>query len=937
LLLVGAVGLYGQHVWRVFAGATVDDAAISYAYAHNVAHGHGWRATPGASPVEGFSNPLEVLVLVPCSLAGWDLDAAAKLSNIGFVALGLLAWGSFLLQRLRGIFRLTAVVPALATLLWPSFNYWTAAGLEGGMLVGLQMLTAWALLAGRRHRHGDLALGMLAGLLAWTRPEGAVYGAFAVAVALGSRPRMWRAAWAFLGCGMALVAWRYLVFRDVLPNTYWVKVGGEAAWQSGMQYVADFLKNNGKAYFLCLLPLLVPLSRAARPAGLVCLAQAAFAFYFAASVGGDWMRQWRFLQAWQGPMTSLIALGLFAALAPGAKWVCRRVPLWLRAAVAAALLAPLVFVNRPLGDVLARARATSQQRDLDMRRIGVCAGFYREFGEKLRLGRRLLMADVDVGGMMFPPGLEVVDMGGLTDRQIGRWWRRRPAAIVDYLFGERRPDTIHLHGSWLSARPVQALSPFAADYREMGSWFQHDLRVGPLTVIRAELVDPPAPPVLRTDATVGSVVIEGVSAYTDARRSVLFLHGVHALSGPLPALQWVDREGKAMPVLWHGGYDVEPGPLGAMVVGRSEVEGINLPLRLEGSSLVMGEWPVMTEGPGTLLGAARLPLLRLVGAPLYPCWAADLVDPRAPAAARARGMAWVAKLCGSSLDGPARQAFAAWAWSEAGKLRSDDDRYDLAAGLWGLGSTPSIGQRAFLDAARAGHTAYDEVLSAWAERELGSGRPSPGAIRAGLGILLAARAYERILLVTLGRGWLGMPEANGAFCAAAAQLGLRAEVVAAAAGDCQGMDAASARLRRQDFEDAKDASLQLTGGAEAWIREAGNLAVRGGRGRRRLQTPAGDKRNAQGEVVWGPLPWPGHRFGLLLAGGGAGSVVIVDMGRPGKWREVLRTGRTGSAGVLLPYLYELPRDEGAEVRVRIVDLSAAGGFVVDDLVFIAAP
>ena len=73
-LVVVVLALYAHHVATKFGSFTVDDAAISYAYAHNLAHGDGFRLTANASPVEGFSNPLQVLLLVPFAWIGANLD-----------------------------------------------------------------------------------------------------------------------------------------------------------------------------------------------------------------------------------------------------------------------------------------------------------------------------------------------------------------------------------------------------------------------------------------------------------------------------------------------------------------------------------------------------------------------------------------------------------------------------------------------------------------------------------------------------------------------------------------------------------------------------------------------------------------------------------------------------------------------------------------------
>src|SRR5262245_37549022 len=47
----------------LFGGWIVDDAGISFAYARNLAQGHGLVSQPGLPPVEGYSNFLWVLLM----------------------------------------------------------------------------------------------------------------------------------------------------------------------------------------------------------------------------------------------------------------------------------------------------------------------------------------------------------------------------------------------------------------------------------------------------------------------------------------------------------------------------------------------------------------------------------------------------------------------------------------------------------------------------------------------------------------------------------------------------------------------------------------------------------------------------------------------------------------------------------------------------------
>ena len=55
----------------------VEDAAISFAYARHLAHGDGLVAFVGGERIEGYSNPLWVLLLTPLELVDVSAFAAA--------------------------------------------------------------------------------------------------------------------------------------------------------------------------------------------------------------------------------------------------------------------------------------------------------------------------------------------------------------------------------------------------------------------------------------------------------------------------------------------------------------------------------------------------------------------------------------------------------------------------------------------------------------------------------------------------------------------------------------------------------------------------------------------------------------------------------------------------------------------------------------------
>src|SRR5215468_4863974 len=69
LAVLGPLALYVGH-GALFGGWLIDDAGISFAYARNLAEGHGLVSQPGAPPVEGFSNPAWTLLLAALQAVG---------------------------------------------------------------------------------------------------------------------------------------------------------------------------------------------------------------------------------------------------------------------------------------------------------------------------------------------------------------------------------------------------------------------------------------------------------------------------------------------------------------------------------------------------------------------------------------------------------------------------------------------------------------------------------------------------------------------------------------------------------------------------------------------------------------------------------------------------------------------------------------------------
>jgi arabinofuranosyltransferase len=303
LIVLAALGLAALR-WQQTA-FLCDDAFIAFRYVANAHAGHGlvWNTAPFL-PVEGYSCFLWVLSLwAAWSWTGVEPPAA---SNVLALACGLatLLVTAVALQRTAQTFgRARFVVLGLALLAIVgnrTFVTWLSSGLETAMFD--LWVVAWTLRACRppeRRGPGFVAgLAVLAALAALTRPDGALFLAATVLIAVhearrGARP-------ALLGLLPLLlpvlhVGWRRAFYGEWLPNTYYAKV--TSPWpESGLRYLYCFSIEHG----LWLLAALVAaaavrcrgaagrgLLRARLPALVACGTWCAFAGYYTAVVGGD--------------------------------------------------------------------------------------------------------------------------------------------------------------------------------------------------------------------------------------------------------------------------------------------------------------------------------------------------------------------------------------------------------------------------------------------------------------------------------------------------------------------------------------------------------------------------------------------------------------------------------------------------------------------------
>lgn len=318
--------------------ALFDDAMISMRYARNLADGYGLVWNPGSEAVEGYSNPLWVvymalLHLLPLSVS--KVSLAVQLSGMLFMAANLVA-----VKKLGDELTDNPWVGLLAAFLsafYMPLNNWALQGMEVSVLVLMVTIAViWAIRLVKQEKF-SVWLYVLLGIGTLIRIDMAVpYLAIMLyLVWMDAENRKKHLMWGLGLLAVFLVGqtlFRYVYYRDLLPNTYYLKMTGVPMWfraGSGLYTYLQFIWTTN--WFLYVIPVVFLLGTRDRFGillVLVFLAQSAYSIY----VGGD---------AWEhrGGANRFIAIAMpifFTAfcytLDQARQTIFKTQPYWLRAA-----------------------------------------------------------------------------------------------------------------------------------------------------------------------------------------------------------------------------------------------------------------------------------------------------------------------------------------------------------------------------------------------------------------------------------------------------------------------------------------------------------------------------------------------------------------------------------------------------------------------------
>jgi arabinofuranosyltransferase len=401
---------------------TIDDAFISFRVARNLARGDGLVFNAGER-VEAHSNPLWVLILSVCSMAGFDIVAASKILGLAFGVVTLLV----LRQLCRRALDMTegATFVALCYLAANiGFVFYATSGMETVFYMASLAVMNYLLIERR-----EVSAGFVCAGLALTRPEGIL---FVVPLALGcyiNGCRLRRTSAVLLIPAVAfvmLLSFRLIYYGSLFPNSYNAKIDTATSLISRTQALYRYTwfskTMHGPVLFLAFIGAIAFVSRKLAPV----LASIGVTVFFVWFSKGDWMCFWRFYMPVL-PFLVMFWAGIFGFIRP-------RLAQSLKGRIVLAVFLLPLLVN--VWDTVKVVKAPECREELNP---AMHAKPHVEAGKYLAgIGSSSDVLVVnEIGAIGYYSDLTVIDMVGLTDRRVPSLLRSGDrGAYADYMMSK---------------------------------------------------------------------------------------------------------------------------------------------------------------------------------------------------------------------------------------------------------------------------------------------------------------------------------------------------------------------------------------------------------------------------------------------------------------------------------------------------------------------
>lgn len=445
---------------RQLAGWQVDDAAISFSYAKNLAFSGQLTAQLNQEPVEGFSNPLWVFLLAAIFRLGFDHQI------VPYFSAALLCAAALRIIFFRPAYPETKIafcVTGFLFLIQPSILIWSLSGLENALLLyaGTELLLSCLVLAsGQSTTSNSIIAGVASSAIALSRPDGILYLAlFPLVAACGIQIKTtnrFQLAWAI---GLPMAAWllyecfRVSYFHDWLPNTYYAKGGvtgsriletiaiGPVVFMRLSDLASSLFGWVGAFWASVASVKLVNLSwdrgyktQLVPPLLMMLLATIVFVL-----LPGDWMGEQRFATLFYPAAYLLISIAIFTSP--------------LQAVLKVALTGAFLIFS--CWHSMSRMGEFIDHPVISMEEVEDRSRQFESWSTKLKIEHSSIMT-ADVGGILWRNKLELVDSGMLTDRLIARSIGESSPksdikSLQNYVFEIRKPTFIatRAYHSWI--------------------------------------------------------------------------------------------------------------------------------------------------------------------------------------------------------------------------------------------------------------------------------------------------------------------------------------------------------------------------------------------------------------------------------------------------------------------------------------------------------
>lgn len=385
---------------------TNDDSFIFYRYAEHIAAGLGPAYNPGVL-CEGFTSPAWTYMLAGVTA----LDASPlSFSKVIGTACGVLSIVLIVLavRRVNEDPRIVFITSFFVTTSQLIIT-WMPSGMDTALF--LAWLSAWSfhLVGKTRHSVGTI---LLIAVGVWIRPEAYFIATIGVTWILYSSGRRAFARSSIALVGLAVLAfalpfiWRYLMFGEFLPTTFYAK--SDRTLRNGLGFVFGAINGYGALTWVVALAGMWALRRASTWVGITALAISGYVIW----VGGDVLIQ-RFSLWWM----PFVAIGLAAGLRDIAttKLLDPRfvVPL-IGLALGSQELHRMYCATRPMSEhdgylYVAANSVHTTEADASIGR------YLRDHG----MPHDTVITD-NIGAIGYYSGMVVVDVNGLVDPQIAR-------------------------------------------------------------------------------------------------------------------------------------------------------------------------------------------------------------------------------------------------------------------------------------------------------------------------------------------------------------------------------------------------------------------------------------------------------------------------------------------------------------------------------------